>query len=107
MAPAHMASLMKRQDDEYAIPKMAIVILCMLGAVVALVMAFAASRLFMSESTDGIRPYPVEQHEYMAEVRTRNLDILEGEARRSMYGRVKPRPKDAMGGRDTSHSFND
>jgi hypothetical protein len=98
-----MASLMKR-DGEYAIPKMAIVILCMLGAVVALVMGFAMSRLFMSENTDGIKPLTAEQQEYMTEVRVRNINALEGEARRSMYGRGKPRPMDAMSGRDTASS---
>ena len=91
-----MSSILKREGDsgEYAIPKMAIVVLCMLGSGVLLVMGYAASRLFMSDDTDGIKPLPVDQHEYMATVRARNLDILEAEARRSMYAR--PRPKDAV-----------
>ena len=93
MAPILFSTIMKR-DDEYAIPKMAIVILCMLGSGFLIAMMYAASRLFMVDSTDGIKPISMEQHEYLATVRARNLDTLQSEAHMSMYGHR--RPKDAM-----------
>jgi hypothetical protein len=94
MAPTIMSSIVKR-ESEYAIPQMAIVILCMLGACVLMVIVYGMARFFTGDNIDGIKPLKAEQHEYMAEVRARNLEILEYEARLSMYGH-KPRPKDVM-----------
>jgi hypothetical protein len=82
-----MSPIMKRDNMGYAIPPMAIVVLCLFGAGVLVVMGYAASRMFMTEDdSNAIKPLTVDQHEYMATVRARNLDVLQHEAHRSLYG---------------------
>ncbi|KAF2676599.1 hypothetical protein K458DRAFT_396759 [Lentithecium fluviatile CBS 122367] len=78
-----MSPILKRDNMGYDIAPAAIVVLCMCGAGVLLVMCYAASRLFMSVDSNGLKPLTVDQHEYMATVRARNLDILASEARMS------------------------
>jgi hypothetical protein len=82
-----MSPISKRDNSGFDIPPLAIVFLAMIGSGVLVVMGYAASRMFMSaDDSESIKPLTVHQHEYMATVRARNLDMLESEAHRSLYG---------------------
>lgn len=80
-----MALVLKR-DDSFGIPPLAIVILCLIGSSVILVICYGAWKMSHNEVSHSIRSLSAEQHDYMATVRARNLDVLESEARKDFYG---------------------
>lgn len=71
-----MSHLVKR-DDEYVIPKPLIVLLIMLGALLVVCMGYAIHATFgFGHDPHGLKDCSVEQQEYMAEVRVRNMSGL-------------------------------
>lgn len=76
--------LTKRDDT---VPPEAVVILVMLGALAVVFLGYAVHRLWgFREDGNGHKPRSVEQEQYMADVRMRNVDILAREVRGSRYG---------------------
>ncbi|CAO2654638.1 Nn.00g113710.m01.CDS01 [Neocucurbitaria sp. VM-36] len=66
-----------RRDEAYLIPKPVIVLLIMIGSGFLVCMGFAIHSAFgFGRNQNGIKPLSNEQQEYMAEVRTRNMDAL-------------------------------
>jgi hypothetical protein len=89
MAPTTPLYLIKRGDDEgYALPKGAIIILVMVGALLLVCMGYAIHKTFgFSEDGNGFKNMSVAQMDYMAEVRIRNMEHLEQEGRKAWAGK--------------------
>jgi hypothetical protein len=89
--PLH--SILKREDNMgFLLPPSIIVLLIMLAAIFVTCMAYAVHKTFgFGTDGDGFRPMSVEQMEYMAEVRIRNMEHLEVEGRRAWGGKMPRR----------------
>jgi hypothetical protein len=75
---------LQKRGEEYFAPKPVIVLLCILGAMLAWVMGYAIHRTFgFGEDPNQFKHITVEQMEYMAEVRVRNMDMLAYEGQKS------------------------
>ncbi|KAF2715430.1 hypothetical protein K504DRAFT_366783 [Pleomassaria siparia CBS 279.74] len=75
--------------SEYALPETVIVMLCMLGAAVALCMGYAVHSFWVGFQRDpnGFKPLSSEQSDYMREVRQRGIDSLIEEGRAWHHGK--------------------
>jgi len=74
-----MAMFLKRDDDDgYLIPKTAIVLLVMLGAGFVIAAAYGMHRVmgFGGHDKPQAKSMSIEQQQYMAGVRTRNVNML-------------------------------
>ena len=79
--------LEKRDNMGFLIPPSAIVLLVMLGAGCLVCCGYAVWRLMEgSEGATGFKPRTVEQEQYMADVRTRNMEALAYGVRQSRFG---------------------
>ena len=69
--------LIKRATDEYFVPKPALILLIIILALFFWAMGYAIHRTFgFGDDPNVYKPMNVEQVEYMAEVRVRNMDAL-------------------------------
>jgi hypothetical protein len=102
MAPTthHLA----KRDEELILPKIVIQFLIMLGAVCVTCLAYAVHRTWgFGPNSNGIKPITVEQMEYMAEVRVRNMNALAREGRLAWHhGRMYTRDHETMASAGTS-----
>jgi hypothetical protein len=72
----------KRDNMGYAIPPTVIVLLIMVGAGFLVCMAYAVHSAFgFGQDRNEPKPPTVEQMEYMAEVKIRNLEAMQREGR--------------------------
>jgi hypothetical protein len=87
--PPTMSHLLKR-DNGFEMPTPVIVLLIMVAAGFVVCMGFAVHSAF-GFGTDNNKPKPmtVEQMEYMAEVKIRNLEALEREGRHAKGGGMR------------------
>lgn len=81
-------NLMKREGEDFFLPKILMVWFVVLCALVGTLLAYAIHRVW-GLGTDGnsSKELSPEQHAYMGEVRMRNLRAMEEEARRARYGK--------------------
>jgi hypothetical protein len=85
--PATASPLTKRSGDDYPIPIGAIIILILLGAGLVVCMGYAIHKTFgFKNNPNYFKPLSLEQQEYMAEVRVRNMNGLMAEGARSHKG---------------------
>lgn len=86
--PPHLLTI--HLDMGYEIPPTIIVLLIILGSLFVVCLGYAIHSTFgFHDEGNGIKPMSVEQMEYMAEVRVRNMRVLdyEGSLARGMGGR--------------------
>lgn len=82
----------KRDNMGYALHPVVIVLLILLGALGLVVCGYAVNRLLgIEDSSDGFKARTVEQDDYMREVRSRNVNGLMSQGRRSAKDRSSPR----------------
>jgi hypothetical protein len=89
MPPTISHSLLKRADDNgFELPTPVIVLLIMIAAGFVVCMGFAIHSAFgFGPDNNKPKPMTVEQMEYMAEVKIRNLEALEREGRHARGGK--------------------
>ncbi|KAF2640267.1 hypothetical protein P280DRAFT_518683 [Massarina eburnea CBS 473.64] len=78
--------LIARDNMGYAIPPIAIVLVCMLGSGVLLVILYGMFRYYGPvNDNEGFRPMSEEQMSYIKEVRDQNLKDIAQESRRGLH----------------------
>ncbi|KAH7089265.1 hypothetical protein FB567DRAFT_493928 [Paraphoma chrysanthemicola] len=83
--PPHHPALHARDAGsipDFKLPPLVIVLFIMIGALIFVCMGYAIHRTFgFGHDPNGYKHTTVQQMEYMAEVRVRNMDALEREGR--------------------------
>jgi hypothetical protein len=80
--------IVKRATDEYFAPKPILVLLIIILALFVCAMGYAIHRNFgFGDDSNKYKPMGVEQMEYMAEVRVRNMDSLAWEGAKDREAR--------------------